>query len=52
MRNRLVVARLTEWALERKLRYQEDILDGLEACSDALASLYRGGNKGERLIRL
>jgi NADPH-dependent curcumin reductase CurA len=34
------------------LRYEEDILDGLEACPDALAGLYRGENKGKRLIRL
>ena len=35
-----------------KLRYVEDILDGIEACPDALAGLYRGENKGKRLIRL
>ena len=35
-----------------KLRYAEDILDGIEACPDALAGLYRGENKGKRLIRL
>ena len=35
-----------------KLRYEEDILDGIEACPDALAGLYRGENRGKRLIRL
>ena len=46
------VARLAEWVRSGRLRYQEDILDGLESCPDALAGLYRGENKGKRLIRL
>ncbi len=46
------VAALAEWVRAGKLRYQEDILDGLEACPDAIAGLYRGENKGKRLIRL
>jgi len=35
-----------------KLRYVEDMLDGLAACPDALAGLYRGENMGDRIIRL
>jgi NADPH-dependent curcumin reductase CurA len=46
------VARLADWVRAGKLRYVEDILDGIEACPDALAGLYRGENKGKRLIRL
>jgi NADPH-dependent curcumin reductase CurA len=46
------VARLADWVRAGKLRYAEDILDGIEACPDALAGLYRGDNKGKRLIRL
>jgi NADPH-dependent curcumin reductase CurA len=46
------VARLADWVREGKLRYREDILPGLEACPDALAGLYRGENRGKRLIRL
>jgi NADPH-dependent curcumin reductase len=46
------VARLADWIREGKLRYREDILDGIEACPDALAGLYRGENLGKRLIRL
>ena len=46
------VATLADWVRAGKLRYEEDILDGLEACPDALAGLYRGENKGKRLIRL
>lgn len=46
------VARLVDWVRAGKLRYVEDILEGIEACPDALAGLYRGENKGKRLIRL
>jgi hypothetical protein len=46
------VAKLADWVRTGALRYEEDILDGLEACPDALAGLYRGENRGKRLIRL
>jgi NADPH-dependent curcumin reductase CurA len=46
------VATLAEWVRAGMLRYQEDILDGIESCPDALAGLYRGENQGKRLIRL
>jgi NADPH-dependent curcumin reductase CurA len=46
------VARLAEWIRRGELVYEEDVLDGIEACPDALAGLYRGENKGKRVIRL
>ncbi|MGQ3041522.1 MAG: NADP-dependent oxidoreductase [Brevundimonas sp.] len=46
------VARLADWIREGRLVYREDILDGIEACPDALAGLYRGENRGKRLIAL
>jgi NADPH-dependent curcumin reductase CurA len=46
------VAQLADWVRQGKLRYREDILQGIEACPDALAGLYRGENLGKRLIRL
>ena len=46
------VATLAEWVRAGRLRYREDILDGIEACPDALAGLYRGENNGKRIIRL
>ena len=46
------VAQLAEWVRSGQLTYQEDVLDGLDACPDALAGLYRGENKGKRIIRL
>ncbi|WP_439572674.1 NADP-dependent oxidoreductase [Phreatobacter sp.] len=44
--------RLASWIREGRLRYAEDILDGIEAAPDAIAGLYRGENRGKRLIRL
>ncbi|MEH2476559.1 NADPH-dependent curcumin reductase CurA [Nitrobacteraceae bacterium AZCC 2161] len=46
------IATLADWVRAGRLRYEEDILDGLESCPDALAGLYRGENQGKRLIRL
>jgi NADPH-dependent curcumin reductase CurA len=46
------VDRLAGWVREGRLRYAEDVLDGIEACPDALAGLYRGENRGKRVIRL
>jgi NADPH-dependent curcumin reductase len=46
------IARLVGWVRERKLRYHEDIADGIEHCPGAIAELYRGENLGKRLIRL
>ncbi|MGL1530661.1 NADP-dependent oxidoreductase, partial [Vibrio parahaemolyticus] len=38
------VAQLAIWVREGRLAYREDIQDGIEACPDAIASLYRGEN--------
>lgn len=46
------VAILRGWIADGRLTFQEDILDGIEACPDALAGLYRGENRGKRLVRL
>jgi NADPH-dependent curcumin reductase len=43
---------LADWVRAGRLAYEEDILDGIAACPDALAGLYRGENKGKRIIRL
>ncbi len=44
--------RLANWVREGRLSYAEDVLDGIEAAPDAIAGLYRGENRGKRLIRL
>ena len=46
------IARLASWIRDGKLRYREDIVDGIEHCPGAIAELYRGENLGKRLIRL
>lgn len=46
------VGRLADWIRQGRLHYREDVTDGIEACPDAIAGLYRGDNLGKRLIRL
>jgi len=46
------IARLASWVRDGKLRYREDIDEGLEHCPGAIAELYRGENLGKRLIHL
>lgn len=46
------LASLSNWVREGKIRYREDILDGIERAPDAIAGLYRGENLGKRLIRI
>jgi len=46
------VARLAAWVREGRLRYREDVAQGIEHCPGAIAELYRGENLGKRLIRL
>lgn len=46
------VSRLAQWVRGGRLRYREEVLDGLESAPDAIAGLYRGENLGKRLIRL
>ena len=46
------VPQLAQWVREGKLRYRDDILDGLDKAPDAIAGLYRGENLGKRLIKL
>ncbi|UAK25291.1 NADP-dependent oxidoreductase [Sphingomonas nostoxanthinifaciens] len=45
-------ARLAQWVREGKLKYREEIVDGIENCPGAIADLYEGRNLGKRLIRL
>ncbi len=45
-------ADLARWVREGLIRFEEDILDGIEQAPDAIAGLYRGENLGKRLIRV
>jgi NADPH-dependent curcumin reductase CurA len=46
------ITRLAAWIHDGRIRYREDIVDGIESCPGAIAELYRGENLGKRLIRL
>jgi hypothetical protein len=46
------ISRLSAWVRDGRLRYREDILDGIEHCPGAIAGLYRGENLGKRLVRV
>jgi NADPH-dependent curcumin reductase len=46
------IARLAGWVRDGRLRYREEIVDGIESCPGAIAELYRGENLGKRLIQL
>jgi NADPH-dependent curcumin reductase CurA len=46
------VARLADLVRAGKLRYREEIVDGIERAPGSIAELYRGENLGKRLIRL
>ncbi len=46
------VAALTDWLRAGRIRYREDILEGIEEAPGSIAGLYRGENLGKRLIRI
>lgn len=46
------VAALAPLVRQGKLRFREEILDGIEAAPGSIADLYQGKNMGKRLIRL
>lgn len=46
------VGKLASWVRTGRLKYREEILQGLETAPAAIAGLYRGENLGKRLIRL
>ena len=46
------LARLAQWIRDGRLRYSEDVLQGIEQAPGAIAGLYRGENTGKRLIRI
>jgi NADPH-dependent curcumin reductase CurA len=46
------VAELSTWLREGRLRYAEDIVEGLEAAPDALVRVLAGENNGKMLVRV
>jgi NADPH-dependent curcumin reductase CurA len=45
-------AELTNWILDGRLKYREDIVDGVEALPGAFVGLFKGENFGRKLARL
>lgn len=43
---------LAGWIRDGSLRHREDVEEGLDAAPGALAGLYRGENRGKKLVRL
>jgi NADPH-dependent curcumin reductase CurA len=43
---------LLQWVKGGLIRYREDILEGIEQAPGSIAGLYRGENRGKRLIRI
>jgi NADPH-dependent curcumin reductase CurA len=46
------VAALTAWVKEGKIRYREDVSDGLEEAPRALIGVLRGQNFGKKVVRI
>ncbi|MET4296256.1 NADPH-dependent curcumin reductase CurA [Bradyrhizobium sp. LB8.2] len=46
------VSRLAQWVRDGRLRYSEDVQNGIEHAPGAIAGLYRGENTGKRLIKI
>ena len=46
------LAQLTEWLRQGRLRYREDIVEGLEQAPAALTALLQGRNFGKMLVRV
>jgi NADPH-dependent curcumin reductase CurA len=43
---------MSEWIKDGKLKYRDDIVDGLENAPDAFIGLFQGTNVGKRLVRV
>ncbi len=46
------VSCLAQWIRDGRLRYSEDIQNGIEHAPGAIAGLYRGENTGKRLVKI
>jgi hypothetical protein len=46
------VAALAGWIRDGRLKYREDVMEGIEAAPASIAKLYAGENRGKLIIRL
>jgi NADPH-dependent curcumin reductase CurA len=44
--------RLARWLTDGKLRYQEDVTEGLENAPQAFIGMLRGDNRGKALVKV
>jgi NADPH-dependent curcumin reductase CurA len=44
--------RLTEWKLAGKIRFKEDVLDGIERVPEAFLRLLHGKNLGKQTVKI
>lgn len=51
-RTREGLTQLTQWFTEGKLKYRENIVEGLENTPDAFLGLFRGDNLGKQLVKV
>ena len=47
-----VIAQLARWNREGTLVFHEDVATGLDSAPEALASLFRGENRGKKMVRI
>jgi NADPH-dependent curcumin reductase CurA len=46
------MAELVPWVMQRKIRYREDVRDGLENAPQALLDLFTGANTGKLIVKI
>jgi NADPH-dependent curcumin reductase CurA len=46
------IERLRRWLVEGRLRYREDVVEGLERAPRAFIGLLRGENRGKLLVKV
>jgi NADPH-dependent curcumin reductase CurA len=46
------MAELVPWVMEGKIRYREDVRDGLENAPEALLDLFSGANTGKLIVKI
>lgn len=47
-----IVPKLQDWVLQGKLKYQIDMLDGLDQTIEAMSRVFHGRNRGVQLVRI
>ncbi|BCJ85465.1 NADP-dependent oxidoreductase [Effusibacillus dendaii] len=51
-RNQEGLAQLTEWVTQGKLKFKENVVEGLENTVEAFLGLFRGENLGKQLVKV